>query len=143
MAIREIRLAGDPILNKVCKEVKEISPMIATLIEDMLDTMYEANGVGLAAPQVGILRRIAVIDIGDGPIVLVNPKIIEESGEQTSDEACLAFREKRDRSQGRTMSWSGRLMRIWKNMRWKAMSCWRGHSAMRLSIWTDICTWSM
>ncbi len=91
MAIREIRLAGDPILNKVCKEVKEISPMIATLIEDMLDTMYEANGVGLAAPQVGILRRIAVIDIGDGPIVLVNPKIIEESGEQTSDEACLSL----------------------------------------------------
>ena len=91
MAIREIRLAGDTILNKVCKEVKEISPMIATLIEDMLDTMYEANGVGLAAPQVGILRRIAVIDIGDGPIVLVNPKIIEESGEQTSDEACLSL----------------------------------------------------
>lgn len=91
MAIRQIRIAGDPILNKVCKEVKEITPMLQTLIEDMLDTMYEANGVGLAAPQVGILRRIAVIDIGDGPIVLVNPKIIEQSGEQTADEACLSL----------------------------------------------------
>lgn len=91
MAIRQIRIAGDPILNKVCKEVKEITPMIKTLIDDMLDTMYEANGVGLAAPQVGILRRIAVIDIGDGPIVLVNPTIIEEDGEQTGDEACLSL----------------------------------------------------
>lgn len=91
MAIRQIRIAGDPILNKVCKEVKEITPMLQTLIEDMLDTMYEANGVGLAAPQVGILRRIAVVDIGDGPIVLVNPKIIEQSGEQTADEACLSL----------------------------------------------------
>lgn len=91
MAIRQIRIAGDPILNKVCKEVKEITPMLQTLIEDMLDTMYEANGVGLAAPQVGILRRIAVVDIGDWPIVLVNPKIIEQSGEQTADEACLSL----------------------------------------------------
>lgn len=91
MAIRQIRIAGDPILNKVCKEVKELTPMLQTLIEDMLDTMYEANGVGLAAPQVGILRRIAVIDIGDGPIVLVNPRIIEQSGEQTADEACLSL----------------------------------------------------
>ncbi len=91
MAIRQIRIAGDPILNKVCKEVKEVTPMIKTLIDDMLDTMYEANGVGLAAPQVGILRRIAVIDIGDGPIVLVNPEIIEQEGEQTGDEACLSL----------------------------------------------------
>lgn len=80
MAIRQIRIAGDPILNKVCKEVKEVTPMIKTLIDDMLDTMYEANGVGLAAPQVGVLRRIAVVDIGDGPIVLINPQIIAEEG---------------------------------------------------------------
>ncbi len=91
MAIRQIRVAGDPILNKVCKEVKDLTPKMQTLIEDMLDTMYEANGVGLAAPQVGILRRIAVVDIGDGPIVLVNPQIIEEDGEQTGDEACLSL----------------------------------------------------
>lgn len=91
MAIRQIRIAGDPILNKVCKEVKEVTPMIKTLIEDMLDTMYEANGVGLAAPQVGILRRIAVIDIGEGPIILINPEIIKQEGEQTGDEACLSL----------------------------------------------------
>lgn len=90
MATRQIRLAGDPILYKVCKEVKELTPMLKTLIDDMLETMYEENGVGLAAPQVGILRRIAVIDIGDGPIVLVNPQIIEEEGEQTGDEGCLS-----------------------------------------------------
>ena len=91
MAIRQIRIAGDPILNKVCKEVKEVTPMIKTLIEDMLDTMYEANGVGLAAPQVGILRRIEVIDIGEGPIILINPEIIKQEGEQTGDEACLSL----------------------------------------------------
>ncbi|MDE6889742.1 MAG: peptide deformylase [Eubacterium sp.] len=91
MAIRQIRVAGDPILHKVCKEVKDMTPKLQTLVEDMLDTMYEANGVGLAAPQVGILRRIAVVDIGDGPIVLVNPQIIEEEGEQIGDEACLSF----------------------------------------------------
>lgn len=91
MAIRQIRIAGDPILNKVCKEVKELTPMLETLIEDMFDTMYESNGVGLAAPQVGILRRIAVIDIGEGPIVMINPKIIEEEGEQVGDEACLSL----------------------------------------------------
>lgn len=91
MAIRQIRKAGDPILTKECKEVKQMTPMLQTLISDMLDTMYEENGVGLAAPQVGILRRIVVIDIGDGPIVMVNPKIIEQEGEQTGDEGCLSL----------------------------------------------------
>lgn len=90
MAIRQIRLAGDPILYKVCKEVKKLTPMLKLLIEDMLDTMYEANGVGLAAPQVGVLKRIAVVDVGDGPFVLVNPVILEEEGEQTADEGCLS-----------------------------------------------------
>lgn len=90
MAIRQIRLAGDPILYKVCKEVKKLTPMLKMLIEDMLDTMYEANGVGLAAPQVGVLKRIAVVDVGDGPFVLVNPVILEEEGEQTADEGCLS-----------------------------------------------------
>ena len=90
MALRTIRLEGDPVLNKVCKEVKEITPKIQTLIDDMLETMYDANGVGLAAPQVGILRRIVVIDVGEGPIVMINPTIIETSGEQTGDEGCLS-----------------------------------------------------
>ena len=90
MALRTIRLEGDPVLNKVCKEVKEITPKIQTLIDDMLETMYDANGVGLAAPQVGILRRIVVIDVGEGPIVMINPTIIETAGEQTGDEGCLS-----------------------------------------------------
>lgn len=92
MAIRSIREFGDPILNKVCKEVTEVTPRIRELIEDMLDTMYEAGGVGLAAPQVGILKRIVVIDTtGEDPHILINPKIIETDGEQTGSEGCLSF----------------------------------------------------
>ncbi len=91
MAIRNIREIGDEVLTKTCKEVKEMTPRIKELIEDMLDTMYEANGVGLAAPQVGILKRIVVIDVtGEDPYVLINPKIIESDGEQTGQEACLS-----------------------------------------------------
>ncbi len=91
MALREIRLLGDPVLTKKCKGVVEITPRIRELVEDMLDTMYEANGVGLAAPQVGVLRRICVVDIGDGPIIMINPKIIKTDGEQTGDEGCLSY----------------------------------------------------
>lgn len=90
MALRNIRTMGDECLGKVCKEVKEINDRTKILIEDMIDTMYEANGVGLAAPQVGILKRIVVIDIGEGPIVMVNPTILETSGEQTGEEGCLS-----------------------------------------------------
>ena len=91
MAIRNIRTIGDPVLNKKCKEVKEMTPRIQELINDMFDTMYEANGVGLAAPQVGILKRIVVIDTtGEDPIVMINPRIIETSGEQTGQEGCLS-----------------------------------------------------
>ena len=91
MAIRNIREIGDPVLSKTCKEVKEITPRIQELINDMLDTLYEADGVGLAAPQVGILKRIVVIDTtGDSPIVLINPKVLETSGEQTGYEVCLS-----------------------------------------------------
>ena len=91
MALRAIRVMGDEILTKACREVKEMTPKYCQLVDDMLETMYEANGVGLAAPQVGILRRIAVVDIGEGPIVLVNPVILETSGEQTGDEGCLSL----------------------------------------------------
>lgn len=90
MAVREIRTMGDEVLNKVCKEVKAITPRTAELIEDMIDTMYDAMGVGLAAPQVGILKRIVVIDVGEGPMVLINPVILETSGEQTGSEGCLS-----------------------------------------------------
>lgn len=78
MALRNVRELGDSCLRKVCKEVKNINARTKILIDDMLDTMYEANGVGLAAPQVGVLKRIVVIDIGDGPIIMINPEIIEK-----------------------------------------------------------------
>ena len=91
MAIREIRILGDEVLTKVCKPVKEMTARNLELIEDMIETMYEANGVGLAAPQVGVLKRIVVIDIGEGPIVMINPEILEKSGEQTGDEGCLSY----------------------------------------------------
>ncbi len=90
MAVREIRTMGDEVLGKVCKEVTTMTPRTAILIEDMIDTMYEANGVGLAAPQVGVLKRIVVIDVGEGPMVLINPVILETAGEQTGDEGCLS-----------------------------------------------------
>ena len=90
MALREIRVEGDPVLTKVCKEVKEVTPRTMDLIDDMIETMYEANGVGLAAPQVGILKRLVVIDVGEGPIVMINPRIISQDGEQTGDEGCLS-----------------------------------------------------
>lgn len=81
---------GDEVLTKVSKEVRQMTPRTQMLIEDMLDTMYEAMGVGLAAPQVGILKRIVVIDIGEGPVVMINPEIVETSGEQTGEEGCLS-----------------------------------------------------
>ena len=81
MALRTIREFGDEVLNKECKEVTKMTLRTQVLINDMLDTMYEAMGVGLAAPQVGVLKRIVVIDVGEGPIVLINPVILETSGE--------------------------------------------------------------
>lgn len=93
MAIREIRKEGDAILRKECKDIKEMTERTAILIDDMFDTMYEANGVGLAAPQVGILKKLFVIDCGveeREPYVFINPEIIELSGEQTDNEGCLS-----------------------------------------------------
>lgn len=91
MALRNIREQGDPVLGKVCKEVKEVNSRTKNLIDDMFETMYEADGVGLAAPQVGILKRIFVVDVtGEDPLVFINPQIIETSGEQTGYEGCLS-----------------------------------------------------
>ena len=90
MATRKIREIGDEVLTKPCKEVTKITLRTKVLINDMLDSMYEALGVGLAAPQVGVLKRIVVIDVGEGPIVLINPEIIETSGEQSGEEGCLS-----------------------------------------------------
>lgn len=93
MAIRNIRTMGDEVLSKVSKEVKEMTDRTQLLIDDMLETMYDANGVGLAAVQVGILKRIVVIDVCEDdfdPIVMINPRIVEQSGEQTGNEGCLS-----------------------------------------------------
>ncbi|MGN0244151.1 MAG: peptide deformylase [Lachnospiraceae bacterium] len=94
MAIRTIRVDGDEILRKVCKPVTKVTERTLELIDDMFDTMYEANGVGLAAPQVGILKRIVVIDCGTEepePLLMINPEIVEREGEQTGDEGCLSL----------------------------------------------------
>ena len=90
MATRKIRELGDEVLTKQCKEVTKMTLRTKVLIQDMLDTMYEALGVGLAAPQVGVLKRIVVIDVGEGPLILINPEILEASGEQTGEEGCLS-----------------------------------------------------
>lgn len=90
MAIRNIRTIGDEVLRKKCKEVKQITPRDIILIEDMKETMYKAQGVGLAAPQVGILKRIIVVDVGEGPTCLVNPEIISSSGSCVDLEGCLS-----------------------------------------------------
>lgn len=90
MAIREVRVLGDDILTKQAKPVTKMTLRTKILISDMLDTMYDEMGVGLAAPQVGVLKQVVVIDVGEGPIVLVNPQIIEASGEQTGEEGCLS-----------------------------------------------------
>lgn len=91
MALREIRLDGDPILRKISKEITDISDRIKILLDDMVETMNNANGVGLAAPQVGVLRRAIVIDVGEGPIKLINPKLVEKTGECIDIEGCLSI----------------------------------------------------
>ena len=90
MALRQIRVLGDPVLEKKCREVKEMTPRLRELIGDMLETMYAQEGVGLAAPQVGVLRRIVVIDVGEGPVVMINPVLVETDGEQSGSEGCLS-----------------------------------------------------
>ena len=90
MAIREIREKGDEILYKKCKAVVKFDEKLHILLDDMYETMHSRDGVGLAAPQVGILKRAVVIDVGDGKIELINPEIVEESGEQTGSEGCLS-----------------------------------------------------
>lgn len=91
MALRNIRLEDDEILRKKSRKIESVNDRIKTLIEDMKETMYSANGVGLAAPQVGILKRLIVVDVGEGPIVLINPEILEEKGSETDFEGCLSL----------------------------------------------------
>ncbi|MBE6070939.1 MAG: peptide deformylase [Clostridium butyricum] len=90
MALRNIRKIGDAVLREQCREVEKIDNRLLTLIADMVETMYEADGVGLAAPQVGVLKRLFVIDVGDGPLVFINPEILETKGTQVGEEGCLS-----------------------------------------------------
>lgn len=90
MALRRVTKMGEPVLRKVCKPVTKFDEKLAQLLDDMADTMYEADGVGLAAPQVGMLKRAVIVDVGEGIIELINPEIIETSGEQTDIEGCLS-----------------------------------------------------
>ncbi|WP_315077157.1 peptide deformylase [uncultured Clostridium sp.] len=91
MALRNIRKYGDSVLRKKCREVEKIDERLVTLIKDMLETMYDADGVGLAAPQVGILKRLFIVDIGDGPLVFINPEILDTNGNQVDEEGCLSL----------------------------------------------------
>ena len=137
MAIRVIREIGDDILEKQCKAVPKMTLRTKILIGDMLETMYESNGVGLAAPQVGVLKRIVVIDVGEGPIVLINPQIIESSGEKTGEEGCLSVPGKfgivtrPDRVKVRAFDET--------SSKWKAKACLQGRFVMNLIIWTENC----
>ena len=91
MALRKLRILGDEILRKKSKAVDKVDQRLVTLIEDMIETMYDKNGVGLAAPQVGVLKKVIVIDVGEGPIVLINPEILEHNGIQQDIEGCLSI----------------------------------------------------
>ncbi len=91
MAIRKILTSEDPVLHKKCRAVETIDDRILTLLDDMVDTLYDSGGVGLAAPQVGVLRRVVVIDVGDGLLELINPEIVKTSGKQTDGEGCLSY----------------------------------------------------
>ena len=141
MALRTIRIMGDEVLTKTCREVTKVTPRISNLIDDMLETMYDACGVGLAAPQVGVLRRIVVIDVGEGPIVMINPVILETAGSQTGDEGCLSLPGKAGQVTRPNYVKQELLMRIWKNMRLKGKVCWHGPSAMNWIILMVICMW--
>ena len=91
MAIRKLRINDDPILHKRAREITDINDRIRQLADDMLETMYKAEGVGLAGPQIGMLKRIVVIDVGEGPVVMINPEITKTEGSVVAEEACLSF----------------------------------------------------
>ena len=134
MALREIRIEGDPILYKKCREITEVTDRTRELAQDMIETMHDADGVGLAGPQVGILRRIVVIDVGEGPIVFINPKIVATDGEQFGSEGCLSIPGKYG------MVRRPEYVKAENRLRLKAMACWRGRCAMNLTTWTVIFT---
>ena len=136
MAIRQIRTIGDEILTKECKPVKEMNERTLELIEDMFETMYENNGVGLAAPQVGVRKRVVVIDVEDGnQYVLINPEILETSGSQTGQEGCLSVPGKcgqvtrADHVKAKAL--------IWKSMRSRQTDFSRDAFSTSATIWME------
>ena len=139
MALRKIRLQGDEVLAKVSRPVEKMTPRIHDLIGDMLETMYDAMGVGLAAPQVGMLKRIVVIDIGEGPIVLINPEILETSGEQTGDEGCLSVPGMAGQVTRPNYVKVKALDEDMNEVEYEAKDFSPVHSAMNWIIWTVIC----
>ena len=142
MAIRNIREIGEEVLGKKCRMVTEMTPRIRELIEDMLDTMYEANGVGLAAPQVGVLKRIVVIDTtGEDPHILINPRIVESSGEQTGQEACLSVPGKTGQVTRPNYVKAVALDVNMKEFELEGTELLAGPSAMNWTIWRDSSMW--
>ena len=143
MALRKIRTEGDPVLTKVSRPVTEMTPKLRTLIFDMLDTMYEEMGVGLAAPQVGILKRVVTIDVGDGPMVLINPEILETSGEQTGDEGCLSVPGMAGQVTRPNYVKVKALDEIWKRWSMREPSFLQERSVTRSTTWMEKCTQSL
>ena len=143
MALRDIVKEPDERLRKVCRPVKEITPHILTLLDDMAETMAFAEGVGLAAPQVGVLRRIVVVDVGEGLIELINPEILEVSGEQTEPEACLSCGDRRGIVTRPSFSCaSGRWIGRARCANIRAKGYWRARSVMSWTTWTASSFWT-
>ena len=136
MAIRNIRVLGDEILRKKAKEITEVTPRIQELIDDMFETMYDADGVGIAAPQVGIRKRLVVIDCGEEPLVLINPVILETSGEQTGQEGCLSVPNKVGIVTVQTMLRSRHMMKICRSTLSKEQNCLQDVCAMKSTTLT-------
>ena len=141
MAKRKIVQDGDEILRKKCKPVTEFNEKLHVLLDDMLETMRAANGVGLAGSQVGILRRVAVVSVEPETVYdLVNPEILETEGEQEDVEGCLSFRVSGALSSAPIGSRSAPRTATGSGMRWRARGCWPGPSAMRSTIWMAMCS---
>ena len=143
MALRNIRVIGDEILYKRSKEVKEVNEKTRQLVEDMFETMYEAEGVGLAAPQVGILKRIVVIDVSEeqnSPIVLINPVITHMEGEQRGSEGCLSVPGKAGIVIRPNLVRARALDLDMNEIEIEGEEFWRGRLYMRWNIWTGSCT---
>lgn len=140
MAIRTIRTIGDELLTKKSREIKEVTPRISTLIEDMLETMYDAMGVGLAAPQVGVLKRVVVIDVspeGNEPIILINPEIVETAGEQRGYEGCLSVPGKSGIVTRANYCKVKAYNEKWKKSLLREKGFWPGHCSMSWPIWKE------